>query len=71
MPTIPLTEKNKAIMKKPFSYLILLAVIALLGYKSVYFRKLSEVQASAKEKKNRRGQLCKKNMERKNACKDG
>ena len=38
-------------MKKPFSYLILLAVIALLGYKSVYFRKLSEVQASANEKK--------------------
>lgn len=47
--TILLTVKNK-IMKKAVKYILVAAVIGLLGYKSVYIKKLSEVQKSAAQK---------------------
>ena len=31
-------------MKKPLSYILVIAIIGLLGYKSIYFKKLSEVK---------------------------
>lgn len=37
-------------MKKPVKYILLVAIIALTGYKSVYFKKLSEVKKAATEK---------------------
>jgi predicted lipoprotein len=36
-------------MKKLVKYLVVIAVIGLLGYKSVYFKKLSEVKAAGSE----------------------
>ena len=37
-------------MKKIFKYIVILLVIGLVGYKSVYFKKLSELTNSATEK---------------------
>src|SRR5688572_15076813 len=37
-------------MKKPVLYVLLVAGIGLLGYKSIYFRKLSEVKNTSNRK---------------------
>ena len=37
-------------MNKYIKYILLIAVIALLGYKSVYFKKLSEVKKKTDRK---------------------
>jgi predicted lipoprotein len=37
-------------MKKLVKYLLVIAIVALLGYKSVYFTKLSEVKTTSNEK---------------------
>lgn len=42
-------EKNKG-MKRVFKYALLLLAIALVGYKSVYFRKLSDARKATAEK---------------------
>ena len=37
-------------LKKIIKYLLLLAIVVLLGYKSIYFKKLSDVQKNGKQK---------------------
>ena len=37
-------------MKKPVIYLVIIAIVGLLGYKSVYFKKLSEIKDTSNAK---------------------